>query len=139
VSDRLPGRIRSLVYLDAMVPSDGESMWNLVGDGFHQAFLGGTSDGLTTSPPPDVDPRASAHPLATMLQPLRLGPAAYDVAHKVYLWAEGFAEGPFEPFYRRLSAIKGWETHRVPYGHDLLVEAPETIQELILATAQRHQ
>ncbi len=137
-SDRLPGRIRSLVYIDAMVPSDGDAMWDLVGEGFHQAFLGGTADGLTTMPPPDVDRRASPHPLATMLQPLRVGPAAYDVAHKVYLWAAGFTEGPFEPFYRRLSATEGWETHKVPYGHDLLVEAPEAILELLLASAERH-
>jgi hypothetical protein len=72
-----------------------------------------------------------------MLQPSRVSPAAYDVAHKVYLWAEGFAEGPFEPFYRRLSVTDGWETHRVPYGHDLLAEAPQAILELLLASAER--
>jgi pimeloyl-ACP methyl ester carboxylesterase len=135
VSDRLPGRVSSLMYLDAMVPSDGEALWDLVSDGFHQAFLGGTVDGLTTAPPPDVDPRACAHPLATMLQPLRVSPAAYDVGRKVFVVAEKFVGSPFEAFYQRLSGTEGWETHRVPYGHDLVREAPQVVADLVLAAA----
>jgi pimeloyl-ACP methyl ester carboxylesterase len=137
VSDRLPGRIRSLVYLDAMVPSDGEAQWDLMSEDFHKMFLGNTSDGLTTAAAPGMDPRACAHPLATMLQPLRIGPSAYDVTNKVFVWAEGFTGSPFGAFYERLSKTEGWETHRLPYGHDLLTEAPQVIANLLLATANR--
>jgi pimeloyl-ACP methyl ester carboxylesterase len=136
-SDRLPGRIRSLVYLDAMVPSDGDAQWDLMSDAFHQAFLGNTADGLTTTAPPNVDPRACAHPLATMLQPLRIGTSAYDVANKTFVWAEGFVGSPFGGFYERLSETEGWETHRLPNGHDLLAEVPEVIADLVLAAADR--
>ena len=31
-ADRAPARVRSLVYLDAMVPEHGDSCWNLVSD-----------------------------------------------------------------------------------------------------------
>ena len=31
-ADRAPGRVTSLVYLDAMVPEHGDSCWNLVTD-----------------------------------------------------------------------------------------------------------
>jgi pimeloyl-ACP methyl ester carboxylesterase len=137
-ASRLRGRVRSLVYVDAMVPADGQRMWDLVGQPFHDAFLGACSDGLTTVPPPDLDRRAAPHPLATMLQPVRVEDGTFDVANKVFVWAEGFTEGPFEPFYRRLSHTDGWETHRVPFGHDLLVEAPSVVESLLLDIAARH-
>jgi pimeloyl-ACP methyl ester carboxylesterase len=136
-SDRLQGRVRSLVYLDAMVPADGEKQWDLMSEMFHNAFLGNTSDGLTTAAAPGMDPRACAHPLATMLQPLRISTSAYDVVNKVFVWAEGFVGSPFGVFYERLSKADGWDTHRLPFGHDLLTEAPLVIRDLLLATANR--
>lgn len=45
------------------------------------------------------------------------------VTHKVFVRAEGFVGGQIEPTYRRLAETEGWETHAVPYVHDLLAEA----------------
>jgi pimeloyl-ACP methyl ester carboxylesterase len=137
-ASRLHGRVGSLVYLDAMVPSHGQRLWDLVGPPWHEAFLGASLDGLTTLPPPTVDGRAAPHPLATMLQPVTVAPSTFDVANKVFVWAEAFTEGPFQPFYDRLSATDGWETHRVPYNHDLISEAPEKMAQLLLGVAGRH-
>jgi pimeloyl-ACP methyl ester carboxylesterase len=137
VSDRLPGRIRSLVYLDAQLPENGQRWWDLVSPPFHGMMLGSSVDGLTAPAPPGLDPRTAPHPLATLLQPLPVSATAFDVAHKIFVWAEGFVGGPIEPTYRRLVTTKGWETHSVPHGHDLMGEAPQEMLELLLSTASR--
>lgn len=72
VADRAAERIASVVFLDAQVPRDGESLWELTTESERQRFLASSRDGVMTEPPPGLDPRATAHPLACFLQPLRL-------------------------------------------------------------------
>lgn len=40
VADRVPDRVRALVYLDAFVPRDGESCWSLTNDEQRQWYIG---------------------------------------------------------------------------------------------------
>jgi pimeloyl-ACP methyl ester carboxylesterase len=139
VASQLPGRIQSLVYLDAQLPEDGQRWWDLVTEPFQQMMLSLAGDGLGAVAPPGLDPRTAPQPLATLLQPCKVSAATFDVAHKVFVWAEGFVGGPIEPTYRRLVDTEGWETHAVPYGHDLMTDAPQQMLELLLAAADRHQ
>ena len=69
VSSRLPGRIRSLVYLDALLPQDGQSAWDLIIEPVRRKYLATTEDGLTHIPPPELGKRVTPHPLATYFQP----------------------------------------------------------------------
>src|SRR5829696_8691293 len=62
VADRLPHQVDSLVYLDALVPHDGESCWALVNDVERQWYLGVDETGYGVPPMPFFDPRATAHP-----------------------------------------------------------------------------
>jgi pimeloyl-ACP methyl ester carboxylesterase len=66
VADRLPERIAALVYVDAFVPDDGQSWWDLAGDYFRKlAIDGSAADGFGVMPPPSAgDPRRVPHPLA---------------------------------------------------------------------------
>jgi pimeloyl-ACP methyl ester carboxylesterase len=79
VSSRLPGRIRSLVYLDALLPQDGQSAWDLIIEPVRRKYLATTEDGLTHIPPPELGKRVPPHPLATYFQPLRLAPSTFAV------------------------------------------------------------
>jgi pimeloyl-ACP methyl ester carboxylesterase len=72
VADRLPHQVDSLVYLDALVPHDGESCWALVNDVERQWYLGVDETGYGVPPMPFFDPRATAHSLASFLQPIKL-------------------------------------------------------------------
>jgi pimeloyl-ACP methyl ester carboxylesterase len=139
VASQLAGRIRSLVYLDAQLPEDGQRWWDLVTEPFQQMMLSLAGDGLGAAAPPGLDPRTAPQPLATLLQPCKVSAATFEVAHKVFVWAEGFVGGPIEPTYRRLVDTEGWETHAVPYGHDLMTDAPQQMLELLLAAADRHE
>src|SRR5262249_47588539 len=52
VADRLAERISALVYIDALVPEDGDSWWRLM-NGYFQAIAieGADGDGFSVRPP----------------------------------------------------------------------------------------
>lgn len=134
-ADRLAGRIKTLVFIDAIVPNDGDSVWSLWPAEAREMFVAMATDGLFTGPPADVDPRARAHPLATFLQTVRLGPDAYSARNKVYALCEADKRSPFWAFEVRLSADPAWLTRRLECGHDFMNQAPKLALELILEAA----
>ena len=71
VADRIPDRVDALVFLDAVVPHDGEACWDLVNDEERQWYVEVDDTGYGVPPMPFFDDRATAHPLATVMQPLR--------------------------------------------------------------------
>ncbi len=133
-AERLVGRIRALVYLDAVVPMDGQSLWDLITDGFRTAFVGASRDGLTSDPIPGMDPRAAPHPLGTVFQPIRLL-APKDQVRRSYMLATGWAGSPFPAIVERLDLAGGWHVEEVAAGHDLLNEIPQRVADHILAMA----
>jgi pimeloyl-ACP methyl ester carboxylesterase len=134
-ADRLAGRIKTLVFIDAIVPNDGDSVWSLWPPEAREMFVAMAPDGLFTGPPADVDPRARAHPLATFMQPIRLGPDAYRAGNKVYALCAADEGSPFWGFEAQLAADPTWITRRLDCGHDFMNQAPELALELILEAA----
>jgi pimeloyl-ACP methyl ester carboxylesterase len=125
--------LRQLVYLDAMLPLSGESLWDLIPDALRASILAASSDGVSTAPPrdlADLDPRVVPHPIRTYRQP-----AVYDDGdlprRKAYVWAAGNPGSPFATMYDRVARDPDWQVVAVPYGHDLMREAPEPIAQLI--------
>jgi pimeloyl-ACP methyl ester carboxylesterase len=135
VADRLPGKIRTLVFIDALVPDDGDSVWSTWAPQVRDQFFINSQDGLHTAPPPGVDPRARAHPLASFLQPVRLGAATYDVPNKVYALCGADKGSPFHAIRERVGGQSGWTVHELACGHDLMNEAPELALRVILESA----
>jgi pimeloyl-ACP methyl ester carboxylesterase len=130
-SDRLPGKIRTLLFIDALVPNDGDSVWSTWPPAVRDQFIVNSADGLTTPPPPGVDPRARAHPLASFLQPVRLGGSAYAAPNRIYGLCASDAGSPFFAIRDRVAANPGWTTRELACGHDLMNEAPELALQLI--------
>ncbi|SDT74874.1 Pimeloyl-ACP methyl ester carboxylesterase [Streptomyces sp. TLI_053] len=139
VADRAPERIAGLVYADAFVPRDGESAYDIVNDVWKRRYLAGAAAGggrTLVGLNPALDPRATVHPLATLLQPVRLSGAAdaLDVP-RVYLHAERFEDTPFLDTVDRLRNDPAWTVHTLLVGHDLVREAPEEFLEFALTAA----
>ena len=147
VADRIPERIRSLVYLDAFVPDDGQSNFDLLtpllatrlSEGTHQ--LG---DGWQTPPVPAavfnvnaadrewVDRLCTVHPYAAIAQPIRLTGGIERVANRSYILATGWnGASPFPPLYERARA-RGWKTSTVPCGHDVMLDLPEVLTAALI-------
>jgi pimeloyl-ACP methyl ester carboxylesterase len=134
-ADRLAGRVRTLLFLDAMVPNNGDSVWSTWGHPMRDHFIQGSTDGLLTPQPPGTDARARPHPLATFLQPIQLSDNAYAAKNKVYAWCNGQPGSPFEAIHDRVAADEAWLTHKLACGHDIMNEAPELALKLLLETA----
>lgn len=136
VADRLPGRVAALVYLDAVVPGDGDSCWSLVSDRERQWYADVDDTGHGTRPLPFFDARATPHPVASLLQPLRLTGGLAHVRRRVYVYAAGWdGASPFTPVYERLREDPSWTTYALDGGHNLMRDAPEELLRILVETA----
>lgn len=139
VADRTNAKVVGLFYIDAMLPEPGQNLWTLLDDDTRNGFLGAVSDGLNLHPDPAFKaarPRVMPHPLATMLQPLNYSKSIFELENKTFIYAEKYfgvpgMQSPFEAFYNRLKDDAAWTTYSLPYGHDVVEEAPEVILDLL--------
>jgi pimeloyl-ACP methyl ester carboxylesterase len=159
VADCAPDRIGLLVYLDAVVPQDGQSLAdtqplvisalrreaNKHGDGWRvdpprarPAFLGGLF-GITQEPDLSmVRSKVTAQPLKTFTQPLRMTnqEAVSSIPHTFIQTTGG---GPIYSFMRRtfmrVPDEPGWRIRRLKTGHDAMIIAPRELADLLLELA----
>ncbi|KAA2255941.1 alpha/beta hydrolase [Solihabitans fulvus] len=136
-ADRVPARVAGLVYVDAFVPEDGDSVWTLANDLWRQRYIAGSgATGLAVEPMnPALDPRTRPHPLASLVQRIRLTGAKDLVSRKDYLYLTEFEGTPFTPFHDRLREDPEWTVHTVASGHDVVRDAPDELLKILLAVA----
>jgi pimeloyl-ACP methyl ester carboxylesterase len=137
-ADRVPERVAGLVYVDALVPEDGDSCWSLVTEQERAWYLRGVgATGYASAPLPFFDPRATAHPLASLLQSIRLDGGLDRYRSRDYVYATGWSgESPFAPVYQRLSGDPAWRTHALASGHNVMRDAPDELLKVLLGAAQ---
>jgi hypothetical protein len=134
------GVIRSIMYLDAFFPENGESLNDLVPGPPH--LPSGTDDYLV--PPPRVnlvgfnahmtaDARASYEERRTpqsvycFTEKAQLSGARDEIPQKTYVLASGYKNDTFTPMANKLRSRPGWRVEEMPYTHDLQhVAAKET-------------
>jgi pimeloyl-ACP methyl ester carboxylesterase len=149
VADRVPDRIRTLVYLDAFVPEDGSCQMDYMPAELNEMCRASAAEhggGVTPIPAEAfgvndadvawVNQMCVNHPIGTFEQPARLG-AGIDTlsGHRVYISASKFADGPFGDFYARFTQDPSWTTYSVTSGHDVMIDAPERLAEILEAAA----
>jgi pimeloyl-ACP methyl ester carboxylesterase len=145
VADRIAERIHALAYLDAFIPDDGQSLFDINIPANTQRFLdnAGTTGGLSVPAPsaayfgvnaadaPTVDALATPHPLGCFTEKLKLSGAYRSV--KKHLYVHGTVlprESPFRVFYERAKA-NGWSAHALACGHDVMLDMPEETARLL--------
>jgi pimeloyl-ACP methyl ester carboxylesterase len=144
VADRIPERIRSLVYLDAFVPEDGECVFDsLPPELAQQIRTSAQTAGSGWSIPPipaelfNVNPRDAAwvnaqctfQSIATFEERIRLNRLrTHDATHVL---AAGWDNSPFRVAQERAQA-KGWRTRTIRCGHEVMLDSPDELTELLL-------
>jgi pimeloyl-ACP methyl ester carboxylesterase len=135
VANRVPERIAALAYLDAFVPTDGQSWWDLANEHFRELIIErARHDGLTVEPPGSGDPRRRPHPIGSFLQALHLTRAEKPVS-RLFVYATGWDATPFTAQYERLRDDPAWQVHTLACGHDLINEKPDEIFEILTRVA----
>lgn len=138
-ADRAATRVGALVYLDAVVPGHGDACFTLVSDEERRWYLDVVDTGDAVRPLPFFDPRATAHPLASVLQPLTLTGDLGHIRRRDYIYAAGWeTPSPFTATYQRLRDDAGWTTHALDGGHNLMRDAPEDLLRILLEVAESH-
>ncbi len=141
VADRAAGRLRQLIYLDAFVPEDGDSLASLTGQ-TAEAMRAAAEDGWKSPPrpiPPDT-PRADlawiarrrmTHPVGCFTQPLRLtGGGAQLPRHYIYALKTDDRD-TFGRFHERARTTPGWTAHAIDASHNAHITAPEALADLL--------
>lgn len=135
VADRIPHRVASLVFVDAVVPHDGESCWDLVNEEERQWYVGVDATGFGVPPMPFFDDRPTAHPLATVLQPLRLDDDLNRFRRRVFIYALGWpGDSPLRPSYERVRDDPSWVVHELDGKHNLMRDNPDDLLRILLGS-----
>ncbi|MCU1680998.1 MAG: putative esterase [Amycolatopsis sp.] len=152
VANRIPDRIAQLVYLDAMVPVDGETAVDVMPvtqTMIDRAAKAGT--GWRIPPGPELPPpyglfgvtdpadvawlrtMLSDQPLLCLQQPARLDNPAVNAIERTHIHCtvkpEGFVRRPVPAIQPNGSPSQVWE---LPTGHDCMITMPAELSELLL-------
>jgi len=138
VADRMAERVDSLVFLDAIVPYDGESCWDAVNDEERRWYTEVDDTGFGVPPLSFFDDRATSHPLATVLQPLRLSGDLNRFRRRDFVYALDWpGESPMRQSYDRVRDDPRWNCHELDSRHDLMRDRPEDLVRILLDVAAR--
>jgi pimeloyl-ACP methyl ester carboxylesterase len=140
VADRARERLSRLVYLDAFVPEDGQSLADLaIGP---DRLRASAVDGWRVPPNPvpadtpeeDLEwiaARRMHHPLGSLVQPLALtrGPLALPRDYILCTKADTFAS------YAARARERGWPVHELASTHNPHITLPAELAELLVMIA----
>jgi pimeloyl-ACP methyl ester carboxylesterase len=146
VAESAPDKIRALVFLDAFIPDDGDATLDLVQPAVQDVIRAALARGDSTVPVRNaaafnvnekdcawVDSLAGPHPIGTFTEKLKLTGARDRIA-KTYIRASGYPNVSFEKAHARAKA-EGWRTYEVPCGHDVMIDKPDRLTEILLEVA----
>jgi pimeloyl-ACP methyl ester carboxylesterase len=135
VADRVPERIRRLVYVDAFLPNSGESLVSLAErEGMPRAWT--VQDGYAVFPGSATSssvPRNVPQPLKTFTDALHLnGNGSRLPATYILTFLRGEERDDFQPFADR-AAARGWRVVRMEANHNPQRSAPNALLPILLA------
>jgi pimeloyl-ACP methyl ester carboxylesterase len=140
-ADALPSRISALVYLDALTPSDGDSVLSV--SEIDTAQLGIQSDS-NEIPPPDAgafglngelakwaERQLTPQPLLCATQPIRLSGVWRTVPSKLYIRARQYNFPIFDQYFAAARKDPDWATLEYDVPHNVMMTDPEWFAELL--------
>jgi pimeloyl-ACP methyl ester carboxylesterase len=146
VADRVPAKIRALIYLDAFLPEDGQSLFDINIPKNTQTFIAnaGSIGGLAVPPPPAsffnvnaadaarVDALATPFPIGCFTEKIKLSGAHRRISRHIYVHSTVLPrESPFKPFYQRVRNDPSWESHTLACGHDAMLDLPDETTRIL--------
>ena len=147
VADKIPDRIRNLVFIDAVVPENGKCMTDYVFPGWKLLLVWAAvwilGRGSTLIAPPAsyfkvnkadrkmVDRRLTSHPMDSLREKIFLDGNAEHIANHTYIYATNWGFAPITEQFKRAKARTGWKVFEVESGHDIMIDAPVRLAEIL--------
>jgi pimeloyl-ACP methyl ester carboxylesterase len=148
-AEQMAPAIRSIVFLDAFVPQNGEAVQDLTGPAVQDIARATLQRGDLAMPPrsaeafgvneadrPWVDRLCVGQPIGTFTEKMALTGARDRIARKSYIRAASYANPGFDRALAAAKSDRSWRTYEVPSGHDVMVDMPERLVEILLQVAQ---
>lgn len=145
VADRLPQRLRRLVYLDALVVDSGRSALSVFppdvqrerartidAEGWRMAIPSPAKFGVTD--PAQVawlQRRLTPHPLKAYTDTLQLAHPLANGVPRSYIAVTDPWYAPLEEVRRAIRAQPDWDWHELAAGHDAMLTSPATLAALL--------
>lgn len=142
--EQVADRVRELVYLDAFVPDDGDSVRSLTGGALGDDSPDApptVSAGIRTFEDPIVgarsNPRRHAQPMRTLTEPVRVSvPVEQRGIGLTYIRATQDPNGAlFEASATRARTSDAWRYHEIATTHMVPENRPSELAELLLGLA----
>jgi pimeloyl-ACP methyl ester carboxylesterase len=153
VADRVIERVAHIVYLNGMVPGEGDSMMDLateaqrrvcreqvarVGNGWLLPPFGVDTFGIPDAEDAAwVEQRLTPQPFATMEQKLRLRRPDRPMPERTFIYCGVRPTGNYEGNATAAETTPGWQCRRLEAGHDSMITAPREVANLLLEAASR--
>ena len=144
VAEQVGPAISSIVFLDAFVPDDGDAMPDLTGPAVVEAIRTAQQTGALGVPPRPaaafgvnekdrawVDSLTGPQPVGTFTDKIALTGARDRIAKRTYIRAANYANPGFDKALARVKGNPGWRTYEAPCGHDVMVDMPERLAEIL--------
>jgi pimeloyl-ACP methyl ester carboxylesterase len=149
VADRVSERIRALVYLDAFVLQNGQSLHDTLTPAHRNSQLEAAARGEGWKVPPIpaeffnvnaadrdwVNRQCTVQSLGTFQQPIRLTGKVGGIGDVTFILATGFDDSPFGPFYEE-AKVRGWKALTIRCGHDVMLDRPDELIRILLDVVQ---
>ena len=148
VAEQMRESIGSIVFLDAFLPANGDTLAAKASQPVREAIAGLVEKGESTMKPVPaavfrvnekdrawVDAMCTPHPVATLTDKSTVTGARERIAKKAYIRAKGYPSVPFDGVYDALKTNSAWRVYELPCGHDAMVDMPDRLTELLLEVA----
>ena len=147
-AERIPDRVRRLVYLDAFVPEDGKCALEYVVPERAARFREeGERTGFVSPPPPSLwgvtrpddvafaRQRDRPHPYRSFTQRVRRVNSSAAGLPKTFIHCTSPATGTFDQFAAKYRSDPQWRFHELETGHDSMILVPDDVAALLLEAA----
>jgi pimeloyl-ACP methyl ester carboxylesterase len=134
VATRVGARIDALVYVDAFLPEDGQSLWDLTSDWEHNHYVDSQKQvPAAVAPLPGLaHPNMTPQPLLTLLEAVRFTGEEAKVPKKAYIFAAAWQPTPFSRFAEKVTDNPEWSYHELACSHDVMSDQPMQLLAILL-------
>ena len=148
VAEQIADSVSSIVFLDAFVPENGESLAAGASQPVKDALAAAKGKGeITLKPVPAsvfrvnekdrawVDAKCTPQPIATMEETIKITGARDKIAKKSYIRAKGYPSVPFDAMQTKYKANAAWKSYEMTAGHDAMVDQPKELTDILTEVA----
>ncbi|MCB1476677.1 MAG: alpha/beta hydrolase [Rhodobiaceae bacterium] len=145
VANDVAQQLSALVFIDAMVPEAGECLADLMSPALRDRIKALAAEGETSLPPIAaahfnvnaddaqwVDSLCTGQPVRTFTEPAGDTSGRDTFANKIYVRAADYPSPGLDAMAERAKAQGGWRYEEIAGGHDLMVDNPQGLADILL-------